>query len=581
MAASSQEGSWTGRTGAQAAHVYSEVYEALIPCLQRMTPVGRPSHPHHAMGLKEGKQKKLDPSILSYPADAEAHYREILEKTAYMRGEEIPIARIAGYNGPWIENLFIDRFLGRPLSFFNGMIPIFAQFLDMHVHAIRMKNDTYYTSALFNLASTLRKDVIYVAVSQDDHGLSILSHLCPNVLVISAGGFGHIPIPLIKGEVKFKSPPRRFTMDVGFSGKIRQKLTRSRMLREVRSMCIKRGLKMKQISESKTWLEEIYTTSINLAPRGFGRTSYRLAEIIQAGRLPAYLYDDIKWIPYEGTEASIHNFGFVGRGPCSLAEMVDEMTYSLRDAGGTNHRLRGVKDIRHHYTYGGVLAQIELFFKYPLKEDVKGSYLRCLRESSSGLENFLRRKGFNKIEKDIESGSPRQLYQLRKLVDRPELKMMQIGFNSGASSELFLNNSYNDLKLTSFDINAHAYVRVAQKYIDEKFPGRHTLIIGDSTETVPRFANEHMDVKFDIIFIDGSHEYSTARQDMINSHRLAHKGTLVILDDTMFTQGWDRNWTLGPSRAWKDFVEESKVTEIGTEDYCPGRGMSWGKFNLS
>jgi hypothetical protein len=46
---------------------------------------------------------------------------------------------------------------------------------------------------------------------------------------------------------------------------------------------------------------------------GFGRTSYRLAEIIQIGRIPAYLYDDIPWIPYEGTNASIETFGFIGQ----------------------------------------------------------------------------------------------------------------------------------------------------------------------------------------------------------------------------------------------------------------------------
>lgn len=43
-------------------------------------------------------------------------------------------------------------------------------------------------------------------------------------------------------------------------------------------------------------------TIFNLAPRGFGRASFRLAEIIQIGRIPVYLYDDYPWIPYEGTE---------------------------------------------------------------------------------------------------------------------------------------------------------------------------------------------------------------------------------------------------------------------------------------
>ena len=79
-------------------------------------------------------------------------------------------------------------------------------------------------------------------------------------------------------------------------------------------------------------------TKFNLAPRGFGRSSYRLAEIIQAsvnrfdsfdnilvvenymyvvfiqvGRLPIYIYDVFQWTAYEGTEVAIDEFGFVSQ----------------------------------------------------------------------------------------------------------------------------------------------------------------------------------------------------------------------------------------------------------------------------
>ena len=37
----------------------------------------------------------------------------------------------------------------------------------------------------------------------------------------------------------------------------------------------------------------------NLAPIGMGRASFRLAEIIQLGRIPVYLYEDFPWSPYE------------------------------------------------------------------------------------------------------------------------------------------------------------------------------------------------------------------------------------------------------------------------------------------
>lgn len=57
------------------------------------------------------------------------------------------------------------------------------------------------TNLTDSLLSWLRKDVIYLAVSQDDQGLGkTLMSAFPNILVLTAGGFGHVPIPLIGGK---------------------------------------------------------------------------------------------------------------------------------------------------------------------------------------------------------------------------------------------------------------------------------------------------------------------------------------------------------------------------------------------
>jgi hypothetical protein len=36
-----------------------------------------------------------------------------------------------------------------------------------------------------------------------------------------------------------------------------------------------------------------------LAPRGFGRSSFRYFEIIKMGTIPIYIWDDIEWLPYK------------------------------------------------------------------------------------------------------------------------------------------------------------------------------------------------------------------------------------------------------------------------------------------
>ena len=156
---------------------------------------------------------------------------------------------------------------------------------------------------------------------------------------------------------------------------------------------------------------------------------------------------------------------------------------------------------------------------------------------------------------------------------------LEIGFNAGHSAEIFLANNI-DLHLTSFDLGSHDYVLYAKKYIDITFPGRHELILGDSTVTVPQFISNNPNKTFDIIFIDGGHDYNIARADMENCYKLANKDTIVMLDDTIFTQGWEAGYTLGPSRTWLDHIKINKIMEINRKDYAPGRGMSWGKYNM-
>lgn len=158
---------------------------------------------------------------LKIPDDILDHYKLLLERTERMR--KLPIHTSTGYGGPWIENHFIKRYFNRPLESFNGLVPLFVQFVDIHVNDFRTKkrpNPTLKETAA-ELISLLRDDIMYVVVSQDDQGITAaLFEKKPNILVISAGGYGHIPIPLVKGELSYipPRPSRKYVWDVGFCG---------------------------------------------------------------------------------------------------------------------------------------------------------------------------------------------------------------------------------------------------------------------------------------------------------------------------------------------------------------------------
>jgi hypothetical protein len=183
---------------------------------------------------------------LIYPDDAEFHFQEIrIILAQWAQHENHTMHTWSGYSGPWIENYWISKFesmydtrllpllppLPLPLQLHNDddtdgdndngtgddttnnesssfclsdlygpYIPIFIPWVDQFV------NHWGYPNAFVRaLKSVLRPNVPYITVSQNDEGLASNHRRLkqfhdefPNVLVLSAGGYGHVPIPLFK-----------------------------------------------------------------------------------------------------------------------------------------------------------------------------------------------------------------------------------------------------------------------------------------------------------------------------------------------------------------------------------------------
>jgi hypothetical protein len=92
--------------------------------------------------------------------------------------------------------------------------------------------------------------------------------------------------------------------------------------------------------------------------------------------------------------------------------------------------------------------------------------------------------------------------------------------------------------VVAFDVARHFYTAAAINAIYDIFPKRTvSLIAGDSTTSIPSFirltgASEAPGFKCNIIFIDGSHDYTPALLDIQNMRHLANQSFhRVIIDD--------------------------------------------------
>lgn len=193
----------------------------------------------------------------------------------------------------------------------------------------------------------------------------------------------------------------------------------------------------------------------------------------------------------------------------------------------------------------------------------------------SQLNEYLKKKNII-ITEGFSQQNKEMISFLKNIInDKSIIHAMEIGFNGGHSAELFLSSNKN-LKLVSFDLGIHDYVKDGKKFIDKTFPNRHELILGNSLKTIPEYIKKN--IKFDLIFIDGGHDFKIANSDLLNCKNLAHKNTIVIMDDYVSKPEWVLKWNKGPNKAWNNAKKNNIIKELGSKDYSEGRGQSWGNY---
>lgn len=126
----------------------------------------------------------------------------------------------------------------------------------------------------------------------------------------------------------------------------------------------------------------------------------------------------------------------------------------------------------------------------------------------------------------------------------------ETGFAEGRSAAALLSAS-ESIRVVSFELADHYDIHLAKHRIDGEFPGRHTLIPGDSREMLSAWDGP----LFDLFFVDGDHSRDGATADLENAVKLLRPAGLIVIDDLT---PW-KPWGEGPTHAWLKFVASGAV----------------------
>ena len=140
---------------------------------------------------------------------------------------------------------------------------------------------------------------------------------------------------------------------------------------------------------------------------------------------------------------------------------------------------------------------------------------------------YLKSKGFRRFE---GMSSRAEYIEEQNLIREVGARVIcQTGMNAGVSALAFLCAAPNT-RVHSFDLGDHPYVRHAQDYILREFGDRHSLVLGNSAETL-KAAAEQQNIICDVAFVDGGHSYDVAISDMTFFKKFTIPGGRVIVDD--------------------------------------------------
>ncbi len=264
-------------------------------------------------------------------------------------------------NGKYMEEFFYD-FICLKQNEINTeyvYIPIFWTNLQNHPGFKSMRNN--YNILLQNILKTYPESTKFFTVVQHDDGPQL--ELPKNTIVFGACT-GTIPLPLIYEDTTFrllntKRVPKKDLL-ASFVGTYTTHKIRSEMFNELgRKKGIKCHVKGEwsahvQENDASIFIDLTLRSKFCLAPRGYGRSSFRFFEAMLLDTVPVYFWDDIEWLPYkELLDYSKFSISIPRDNIKSTYEILSSITEEKYES-----MLNELKKVRYYFTLQGMCEYI-------------------------------------------------------------------------------------------------------------------------------------------------------------------------------------------------------------------------------
>ena len=378
-------------------------------------------------------------------------------------------------NGMYMEEYFLNYMAtNNKTTDKNGRLYIPALWTNFQIEQWFPQRRDYMQNVLDKWISENPSANGYFVVVQHDDGPML--RLPPNTTIYGACN-GQIPLPLIYEDLQHKLENlcknklmfKYKTTLCSFVGSVTHNVRKSIIDMYQRNPRFKFSLRQGwtnqvQVDHQQLFIDYTRNSKFALAPRGYGKSSFRFFEIFKLGCIPVYVWDDKEWLPYKDVLdydkfcVSIH---------VSELEILDEILMSINEKK-YNQMLAEYEKIKHMF-------EMPYMCEYICGQNIVESTLP-VQEATLGTGTFgipIVEEETKENESTIDEGDTINItFDEEKPIPKPSAKVLLVAIAIG---QQYLQQ-YNRVFRRSHQAYAkkHGYdFKVIDQFIDATYQSSH------------------------------------------------------------------------------------------------------------